>query len=386
MSLRVLVARCTIANAQTPLLRTSLQRPTPQPARLRFAPLTSRMASSSPSVSAASGPRVVLGTMTFGGQTAPEDAHEMLRAFAASPLAHTRAEVDTARMYQTGRTEEIIGTILTQDAELRAKVAIATKANPFSGVNFSTAGINKQVGECLAALQTASVDVFYLHAPDATVDIKETLQAVQDLYTEGRFARFALSNYTAWETVWIHSYMASKGWVLPTIYQGMYNPITRTVEDELFPALRRLGMAFYAYNPLAGGFLTGKHKPDDLESRKGGRFSDETFWGQTYQKRFMQELHFKGLEVVRAACEAEGIPLAEAALRWMRHHSQLTERDAIIIGASSLRHFESNLASLAAGPLPQSVVDAYLKAWEICKPAVASYSRGYSGSGVPRIV
>lgn len=54
--------------------------------------------------------------------------------------------------------------------------------------------------------------------------------------------------------------MKERGWVTPSVYQGMYNVITRGVEAELFPALRKLGMAFYAFNPLAGGFLTGKYQ------------------------------------------------------------------------------------------------------------------------------
>jgi aflatoxin B1 aldehyde reductase len=87
----------------------------------------------------------------------------------------------------------------------------------------------------------------------------------------GKFKRFALSNYAAWEVMEIYHICKQRGFVLPTVYQGMYNALTRDVERELFPCLRRLGMSFYAYNPLAGGLLTGRYSYDDLQTQPIGR-------------------------------------------------------------------------------------------------------------------
>ena len=160
----------------------------------------------------------------------------------------------------------------------------------------------------------------------------------------------------------------------------MYNAITRAIEPELMPALRRLGMSFYAYNPLAGGVLTGKHSKGSASgSRTGGRFTDDTAWGKIYQSRFMQDAQFDAVEIVRAACKAADIPMAAAALRWMMHHSYLGEGDGVIIGASSLSHFESNMESCAQGPLPPIVVEAYDQAWKACSSVVPAFSRGYFG-------
>lgn len=197
--------------------------------------------------------------MTFSGQTNKADARTMLNAFALSPLATpgaTLAQIDSARMYGAGKTEVLIGEILSEDEELRARIHVASKAHPFMGSVLSTASVNEQANGSLASLQADSVDLWYLHGPCAKTPIEETLAAVQTLFEAGKFTRFGLSNFTAWETVWIHGYMEKKGWVVPQVYQGMLNVTTRAVVPALFPALRRLGMKFNAYNPLAGGMLT----------------------------------------------------------------------------------------------------------------------------------
>ena len=331
------------------------------------------------------GLRVVLGTMTFSGQTNKADATTMMKAFAASPLSLETPELDTARMYGGGNTEVLLGEILAEEKEVAGKVSLATKANPFLDSTLTAAGTTSQCDATLAALRTKGVDVFYLHAPDPAVSIEETLQAVQNLFEAGKFKRFALSNFTAWETVWIHGYMKSKNWVVPTIYQGMMNAITRKTNEELLPALRRLGMAFYAYNPLAGGMLTGKHSRQSQQT--DGRFNGGTVWGKIYQGRFMQEKQFDALDIVLKACKSAGdISPAEAALRWMMHHSGLSSAygDGIIIGASKIHHFEANMAALSQGPLPDTVVKAYDEAWELCRPIAPAFSRGVAGSGAAK--
>ena len=110
-----------------------------------------------------------------------------------------------------------------------------------------------------------AVDLFYLHWPDGETPLETTLGATQRAYEAGRFQRLGLSNFSVEEVVRVHSHMSERGWIRPTVYQGMYNALTRDVEDELLPTLRRLRMSFYAYNPLAGGLLTGKQHLYDTD-------------------------------------------------------------------------------------------------------------------------
>ena len=94
--------------------------------------------------------------------------------------------------------------------------------------------------------------------------------------------------------------------------------------------------------------------------------------------------HYSAIEMLISACEKESISLTEASLRWCMHHSTLSAKhgDGIIIGASSLSHFYANMDALEKGPLSQDMIDAFDKGWEICKPVVAPYARGISGSSL----
>lgn len=107
--------------------------------------------------------------------------------------------------------------------------------------------IFSSVEDSLEALKVPSVDVEYLHMPDRTTPFAETAAAMDEKYRQGKFKRFGLSNYTAAEVEEIVGICEAKGYVKPSVYQGQYNPIVRGGEKELFPVLRKHGIAFYAW-------------------------------------------------------------------------------------------------------------------------------------------
>lgn len=109
------------------------------------------------------------------------------------------------------------------------------------------------------------------------------MKAVNDLYKEGYFTRFAISNYQAWEVAQICEMCKANGWVMPSVYQGVYNALHRSVEAELFPCLRHYKMGFYAYNPLAGGYLTDRYHRDDKDDdhEAGSRFDPNKWQGKS---------------------------------------------------------------------------------------------------------
>ena len=321
--------------------------------------------------------RVVLGTMTFGSQTNQPDATAQLAHFVGAG----HAEIDTARMYNKGGTETMLGAIFRERDDLRDAVRVASKANAFDGYDkvLTAASVARQFAATSEALGGAPVDVYYLHNPDATTPILETLAAVDGLHKAGRIRELGLSNYAAWEVCHIHHLCAAHGFVKPTVYQGMYNGITRDVERELLPCLRALGMRFYAYNPLCGGLLACARAREDYESldddsrfRKGNTM---------YRERYLAECQLDGVDAFRDACAEAGVPPVHAALRWLQHHSSLVDGDGIIVGASRLAHLEENLAALASGDaLPQAVVDACDAGWAKIKASgvCPSYERGTS--------
>jgi len=152
----------------------------------------------------------------------------------------------------------------------------------------------------------------------------------------------------------------------------VYNALHRSVEPELFPCLRHYGLAFYNYNPLAGGYLTSRyHRSSDQEStvEAGSRFDPKKWQGQMYRGRYWNDRYFDALDLLRPVAAAHGLTEAECALRWMTHHSLLKREqgDAVIIGASSVRHMEENMVDLEKGPLPEEVLRALDRGWEGCK-------------------
>lgn len=143
------------------------------------------------------GIRVVLGTMTFSGQTNKPDATSMLRKFVEAG----HCEIDTARMYERGNTEKMLGDIFRECEDLRAACKTASKANAFKGYDdvLTAASVERQMSETREALEGAPVDIYYLHNPDETTPIAETLAACDALHKAGKFAELGLSNFAAWE-------------------------------------------------------------------------------------------------------------------------------------------------------------------------------------------
>ncbi|KAG2458902.1 ARK72 reductase, partial [Polypterus senegalus] len=282
-------------------------------------------------------PRTVLGSMAFGGRADASTSNIMLRAF----LERGHDTIDTAFMYNDGQSEAILGSM-----GLEATVKIDTKANPWNGKTLKPASVRAQLESSLKSLQRPQANVFYLHAPDHENPIEDTLHACQELYKE-----------------------------------GMYNATTRQVETELLPCLRYFKMSFYAYNPLAGGMLTGKYKFEDKdELQPVGRFFGND-WASVYHSRYWKPHHFQAVDLVKNALKAAYGPdqtsMTCASLRWMYHHSQLRSEhgDAVILGMSTMEQLQENLKATEEGPLEAGVVEAFDKAWALVAHDCPNYFR-----------
>ena len=310
--------------------------------------------------------QVILGTMTFGGQVTEPEAERMVGRFVER--GYTR--IDTAYRYNEGRTEEILGRILTP--EKRKNIYLITKANPLDGGGLSPARLVEQVETSLTRLKTDWVDLLYLHQPDPETPVEDSLAAGRSLYEQGKIRALGLSNYASWQVMDVWHACRRDGWLQPVNYQGMYNAITRSVEPELLPALEKGGLSFYAYNPLAGGILAGRYT-DPAQRPTRGRFSTFPF----YLDRYWNETTFEALDNIRRACGDHGLTMDSAALRWLGRHSGLSARrgDGIIIGASRLEHLEANLNACEEGDLPGPVVQAVDRAWEGVRPVCPKYFR-----------
>lgn len=312
--------------------------------------------------------KIVLGTMTFGDQVDQQTAIEMIDLFSARGFT----ELDTAYVYHDGKTESVLGQI--NQSNSLSGLQVAGKANPSVMDGLTKASISHQIATSLERTGLDAFDLYYLHQPDLNTDIRTTLASVFNVYQEGKFKRFALSNYAAWQVAEIVEICEQEGWMKPVVYQGMYNALTRDIERELLNCLSNYNIGFYVYNPLAGGMLTGKHvSTQAADQPSSGRFA--TFAG--YQDRYWKADYFSVMESICAACSASNIAPANAALRWLVHHSDISDGDnnAIILGASRLTHLESNLDACKDAPLPDSVVAALDEGWEQVRPTCIKYFR-----------
>ncbi|KAI0826485.1 Aldo/keto reductase [Trametes gibbosa] len=329
---------------------------------------------------------IVMGAMTFG-----EEGTEGARVYDLKDVeaildifqAHGHYEVDTARAYSGGTSEEYLAKVEWKKRGLD----VATKIYPTAGVtrwrgampgpliSHSPEDLRKHLDISLKALNTDSIDLWYLHGPDRGMPYEVTLKEVNNLYKEGKFKRFGISNYMAWEVAEIVGICRANGYIQPTVYQGIYNAIHRIVEPELFPCLRKYGIAFYEFNPLGGGFFTGRYRSLEDAVEPGSRFDPAKSQGLNYRLRYWKEPYFNALNDIEAVTQKHGLTLAEVALRWISHHSLLSREhgDAVLIGASSVKHIEQNLVDLEKGPLPDEVVKALDAAWL----AVLPYSSVY---------
>lgn len=211
--------------------------------------------------------------------------------------------------------------------------------------------------------------IFYIHAPDNAEPLEETLAGINDLYQQGKFEKFGLSNFNAEELKAVLKITKEKGYVAPTVYQGNYSAVARKSETELFPILRENGISFYAYSAIAGGFLTKSTEQLKQASGGEGRWSKETQIGQLYHALYNKPKFFEALDIWNEISNSSGIPKAELAYRWVAYHSILKEQlgDGIVLGASRITQLEQTVAGLNNGPLPASIVKTIEEIWQLVK-------------------
>ena len=307
---------------------------------------------------------IVLGTANFGYEDnwwGESDAH-ILEAFSLLKK-YGHSKLDSAQQY--AGSEAKLGAFragtehgLSIDTKWLGGWAREENANKKESI-VATAKISLQ------KLGVASVDVFYLHAPVYDTPLEETLSGVSAAYEAGMFQRFGLSNYPPADVQKVYDVCKANNFVLPTVYQGNYSAVARGQEDRLLPLLRKLGIAFYAYSPIAGGFLTKSR--EQIEGGKT-RFSADQMYG-LYHKMYVKDAFLKALGEWGRIAHEEGVSKTELAYRWIVFNSALRPEhgDAIVIGASTSTQLEQTLIACQKGPLSEQAVGRIEAVWEMVK-------------------
>lgn len=181
-------------------------------------------------------------------------------------------------------------------------------------------------------------------------------------------SQFGVSNYKPEDVQKIYDIQKANDSVLPTVFQGNYNAVSRHIEADLFPLLHKLKISFYAYSPIAGGFLV-KNSEQLRVKDDTGRFNPNSRAGSMYSTMYGKESLYQALDEWGQIAKDAGITKAALAYRWITYHSALKAEngDAVIVGASKSSQLEETLEAVEAGPLNPGIAERANAIWEKVK-------------------
>jgi aryl-alcohol dehydrogenase-like predicted oxidoreductase len=280
-----------------------------------------------------------LGGMLFGEQTDEAEAFAIIDRALDAGLNF----LDTANIYNRGRSEEIIGRALRLNGR-RARVVLATKVHGTMDEHDPNAwGTSRRhvVEQCEASLrrlQTDVIDLFQLHRPMSTIPIDETLRALDDLVRSGKVRYLGTSTFAAWqlmEALWVSKELGLNRVVCE---QPPYHLLDRRIERELVPMAQTYGLALIPWSPLAGGFLSGKYRRGEGPP-PGSRLGQQAEGTDPH----FTDAAFRVLDVVQALAHEHGATSSQVALAWVAQQPGVTSP---IIGPRTLAQLEDCLRAV----------------------------------------
>jgi len=265
--------------------------------------------------------------------------------------------IDTADFYVDGHSEEIIGKAIKGK---RPSVIVATKFSNPTGPGPNEKGASRYhiieaVEASLKRLDTEYIDLYYVHQPDATTPIEETLRTLDNLIKAGKVRYIGCSNFVAWqlcEALWtsrIHNLESF------AVIQSHYNLIERKIEQELVPCCENYGIGIIPYFPLAGGFLTGKYKRGK-PAPAGSRLwtiqnlpappvpnRPHSLGGLPMFGTVLNDSYFEQLARWQKFAKSHNNSVEELAIAWLLSHSYV---DSVIVGATKPEQLSSDITAV----------------------------------------
>ena len=285
-----------------------------------------------------------LGTMTFGGKGWAKMIGTLDQA-AVDTIVKRSIDaginfIDTANVYSEGWSEELTGQSIKNLGLNRDDLVIATKVRGQMGQGPNDSGLTRkhilrQVEASLKRLGTDYIDLYQIHSFDPLTPWQETLWVLDDLVKSGKVRYIGASNLAAWQLMKaldFSTYTRVAGFVS---LQAYYTIAGRDLEREIIPLLNDQKVGLLVWSPLAGGFLSGKYKRDDMG--KEGRRTGFDF------PPVDKDRAFNILDVLHPMAQNKGVSVAQLALAWLLHQPAVT---SVIIGANKMEQLEDNLASI----------------------------------------
>lgn len=302
--------------------------------------------------------RICLGCMTYGAPAAGEVKggrhawalnEEESRPFFRQALELGINFFDTANVYSSGVSEEVLGRFLESHAR-REAVVIATKLwgvmrEEPNGRGLSRKAIFYELDQSLRRLQTDYVDLYQIHRWDYETPIEETLEALHDVVKAGKVRYIGASSMYAWQFTKALYVANLHGWTRFVSMQNHYNLLYREEEREMLPLCQSEGIGVIPWSPLARGRLT---RPWKAESTK--RFETDQFGQSLYGPT--EEADCRIIARVGEIAQKHGVPYAQVALAWMLSKPVIT---APIVGATKPDHLPDAVAALSLRLSPEEM-------------------------------
>ena len=289
---------------------------------------------------------LALGAMTFGTEWGlGTDADESRRIF-DTYVDRGGNFVDTANLYSRGTSETLLGQFY---AGKRERIVLSTKYSFSTDLTDPNASGNHRksmvqaVQASLKRLATDYVDILYLHAWDGLTPVDEILRAMDDLVRAGSVLYCGISDAPAWQVSRMQAIADLRGWSPLVAFQMPYSLLERTVERDLVPMCREMGLGVMPWSALAGGVLSGKYSAADIEHRRI-KVSDSSRKAMVVENGYLTERGLAVAEVVKAIAAELGATASQVALAWTMRDPAVT---APIMGVRTLAQLEDNLGALS---------------------------------------
>jgi aryl-alcohol dehydrogenase-like predicted oxidoreductase len=286
--------------------------------------------------------RVVLGCGNFGGiGSAPElfgqgESEESAFAIMDAAWSAGLTAFDTADAYGGGRSETAIGKWIRATGN---HPTLTTKTfNPMDAGQDQGLGrdrVQRQIESSLERLGVDRVDLYLAHAPDPETPVEETFATFEDLVERGLITAYGVSNVGANE---LRAALAAGR---PALVQNSYSLLERGDEQEVLPVCAEHGLAYEAFSPLAGGWLTGKYRRNEEpppDSRMAQR--PEPYEG------FLVDRVFDSLDAFGAAAAQRDTDTATLAQAWLLAQPHVT---AVIAGPRRPEQLRAALSAVELG-------------------------------------
>jgi len=298
---------------------------------------------------------LALGTMTFGTEAGEAEAHRQLDRFVSAG----GTLVDTADVYSSGASEEIIGRWLaSRPADVTGRVVLATKGrfpvdDSPNGVGLSAVHLARALDGSLKRLGLDAVDLYQLHAFDPWTPLEETLRTLDGFVRAGKIRYYGVSNFTGWQLTKTVHLAAALNVPGPVTLQPQYSLLVRETEWEIVPAALDAGVGLLPWSPLGGGWLSGKYQRD-VRPAGATRLGEDPGRGMEAYDRRGTERTWRVIDVVRKIADERGVSMPEVAVAWVTARPGVT---STLLGARSLEQLETNLRAADLRLTPQETAE-----------------------------